>query len=168
MDSPSPMTTPLTLLDNTVLSNFALVGRPDIVQRLWADAACTTPAAKAEYQTGITAGLVPVTAWTDLRVVTLTETETAFAAELPPRLGAGERTCLAVALHRQGRLASDDQDARSMARRHGVPTTGTLGILVLGVRQGLLSKDEANALLKEMIAAGYRSPVTDLDSLLSQ
>jgi predicted nucleic acid-binding protein len=65
-------------------------------------------------------------------------------------------------------LPWDDQDVRSVARRHGVPTTGTLGVLALGVRQGLLSKNEANALLKEMIAAGYRSPVTELDSLLSQ
>lgn len=30
------------LLDNTVLTNFALVGRSDLVMRLWPSGACTT------------------------------------------------------------------------------------------------------------------------------
>jgi len=166
MDSSSITPVPV-LLDNTVLTNFALVDRPDIVLRLWPGAACTTPAVWAEYQVGAAAGLVPATAWNDLPVVTLTEAEASFAAGLPPRLGAGERTCLAAALRRQGLLASDNRDARNAARHYDIPTTGTLGILVLGVRRGFLSRDEAKALLKEMIAAGYRSPVPDLDSLLS-
>jgi predicted nucleic acid-binding protein len=159
------MTIAPALLDNTVLTNFALVGRPDIVLRLWPDIACTTPAVRSEYQAGATAGLTPGETWADLPAVALTEAEATFAAELPPRLGMGERTCLAVAVHRHGLLASDDQDARTVARRYGVPVTGTLGILVLGIRHGHLARDEADALLKEMIAAGYRSPVTNLDEL---
>jgi len=83
-------------------------------------------------------------------------------------LGAGERSCLAVALHRQGLLVSDDLDARRAAREHGIPKTGTVGILVLYVRRGYLSREEANALLTEMIALGYRSPVASLDSLLDE
>lgn len=108
------------------------------------------------------------TTWADLPVVKLSEAEAVFAAELPPRLGAGERTCVSVAVHRQGLFVSDDLDARGVAQHYGVPVTGTLGILVLDVRQGHLSRDEANVLLKQMIAAGYRSPVTELDNLLSQ
>jgi predicted nucleic acid-binding protein len=153
------------LLDNTVLTNFALVGRPDMVLCLWPDTACTTPAVQSEYQVGAAAGLVPGETWADLPMVALTAAEATFAAELPPRLGAGERTCLAVALHRHGLLVSDDQDARAAARRYEVPVTGTLGILMLGIRHGHLAGDEADALLKEMIAAGYRSPVTNLDEL---
>jgi len=160
------MTAPV-LLDNTVLTNFALIGRPDLVLRLWRSATCTTPATQAEYQAGVAAGLVPAAAWADLPVVALTEAEAGFADTLPPRLGAGERTCLAVALYRQGLFASDDQDARNAARRCGVPVTGTVGILVLCVRQGYLPRDEADALLREMIAVGYRSPVTDLSPWLA-
>ena len=160
------MTSAPVLLDNTVLANFALVGRPDLVLRLWGDAACTTPEAWSEYQVGVAADLVSAAAWVDLPVVTLAKAEVDFAANLPARLGAGERTCLAVALHRRGLFATDDQDARSVAQRHDVPVTGTLGILVLCTRQEHLSKDEANALLKAMIAAGYHSPVIDLDDLL--
>jgi predicted nucleic acid-binding protein len=154
------------LLDNTVLTNLALVRRSDLVTHLWPTAACTTPHALAEYQAGVAVGLLPSDAWADLAVVTLSAEETTFAAGLSSRLGAGERTCLAAATYRQGLLASDDLDVRHAARRHDVPTTGTVGILVASVRQGYLSRDQANGLLGEMIALGYRAPVTDVDELL--
>jgi hypothetical protein len=38
----------LVLLDNTVLTNFALVGQDNLPTRLWSDAACTTTAAYGE------------------------------------------------------------------------------------------------------------------------
>jgi predicted nucleic acid-binding protein len=55
------------------------------------------------------------------------------------------------------RFASDDADARAAARRLGVSVTGTLGILALA---------QANALLADMVAAGYRSPMERLDTLV--
>jgi hypothetical protein len=36
------------------------------------------------------------------------------------------------------------------------------------VRQGHLSRQQANALLSDMIAAGFRSPATDLSQLLDK
>jgi predicted nucleic acid-binding protein len=156
------------LLDNTILTNFALVDRAELVTRLWPTAACTTAAVVAEYAVGVTEGLLPADAWTDLSVVELTDEEAAFAESLSPRLGAGERTCLAVALHRQGLLASDDLDARRATDQHRVPRTGSIGILVSCVRRGILSREEAEALLGEMIACGYRSPVDSLGSLIDK
>lgn len=156
------------LLDNTVLTNFALVDRTDLVMDLWSSAACTTQSALDEYEAGAASGLLHPDAWAELVVVTLGEEEIAFAATLPPRLGAGERTCLAVAAHRRGLLASDDLDARRTAKRHGVPLTGTIGILVLCVRRGYLARDQADRLLTEMMALGYRSPVGDLSLLLDE
>jgi predicted nucleic acid-binding protein len=67
------MTTAPILLDNTVLTNFALVGRPDLVLSLWGELACTTPAVQNEYQVAVAAGLVSATAWADLPVVILPE-----------------------------------------------------------------------------------------------
>ena len=52
------------------------------------------------------------------------------------------------------------------ARRHGVPTSGTVGILVACVRRGWLTLAQANAQLAEMIELGYRSPAADLENLL--
>ena len=154
------------LLDNTVLTNLALVDRCELVTHLWPATICTTRAVWEEYKRAVTSSLLPDDAWSNLALVTLTEQESIFAAELSTRLGAGERTCLAVAVHRQGLLVSDDLDARRAAQEHNVPTTGTLGILIRCVQLGHLERDRANALLAEMIALGYRSPVDRLTSLL--
>jgi predicted nucleic acid-binding protein len=159
------MTRPV-LLDNTVLTNLALVGRADLVTHLWGAAASTTPAVMAEYQAGVAGGLLPSEAWLHLPALTLTERETTFADNLPSHLGEGERSCLTVAVHRQGLLASDDRDARRIAQRHNVPVTGTVGILVLCVLRDYLSRDQADALLAMMRALGYRSPVVSLAPLL--
>jgi len=156
------------LLDNTILTNFALVDRAELVMRLWPAAACTTAAVVAEYGVGVAEGLLPADAWTDLPIVELTGEEETFAERLSSRLGAGERTCLAVALQRQGLFASDDLDARRAANQHRVPRTGSIGILVSCVRCGLLSCDEAESLLGDMIAYGYRSPVDRLESLIDR
>ena len=153
------------VLDNTVLTNFALVDRADLVMHLWPTTVCTTPSVLDEYRSGAASGLVSADAWADLAVLTMTEEETALAARFSTRLGAGERSCLAVAVRRRGLLASDDLDARRTAQRQGVPLTGTIGILSLCVRRGYLSREEANRLLAEMIALGYHSPFDNLDGL---
>jgi len=166
-DDATSLTQPV-LLDNTVLTNLALAGRDDLAKSLWPSRACTTPSTLNKYRAGAASGLVPFDCWDGLAVAVLTEEEVAFARLLPPRLGAGERECLAVAVHRHGLLASDDLDVRRIAQANGVPRTGTVGILVLCVRRGYLARDQANALLSEMIALGYRSPVTSLDLVLDK
>lgn len=47
---------PPILLDNTVLSNLALVGEVGLVQRLWPRQACTTPQVLEEYSQGVESG----------------------------------------------------------------------------------------------------------------
>lgn len=156
------------LLDNTVLSNLALVQRADLPFALWGEAVVTTVAALAEYQAGADAGLVPTGLWERLVVIELTAEERALAVNLSASLGPGERTCLAAAMKRSGMLASDDLHARRVATRLGVPVTGTIGILAACVRRRYLTLGDGNHLLEAMIAAGYRSPVLALDELLAQ
>jgi predicted nucleic acid-binding protein len=121
----------LVLLDNTVLTNLGLVGQDTLALRLWPDAACTTTDACGEYLTGSAAGVLPADAWRDLIQITLNEEENAFAARLTAQLGAGERSCLAVAISRSGALASDDLLARRWAREPGgglAPHQGALAV----------------------------------------
>jgi predicted nucleic acid-binding protein len=106
-------------------------------------------------------------AWEDMTVLTLSPPERAFADTLSAALGAGERTCLSVAIHRRGILASDDGDARRAARNYGVFLTGSLGILALNTRSGVIKLAEGNKLLERPINKGYRSPVTTLDDLVN-
>ena len=49
----------LVLLDNTVLANFALVRRTDLVTHLWGEAVCVTPSALAEHLAGVAKGISP-------------------------------------------------------------------------------------------------------------
>lgn len=153
------------ILDNTVLSNFALVERTDLILELW-PGACTTTAVKAEYAAGAEARDLPVDVWDGLKAVTLTPSEKAFAGRLRQRLGAGERSCLAVAHQRGGLFVSDDYDARREAQSLQIPITGTIGVLLLNIRQGRIKISDGNKLLAELIRLGYRSPVNALDEFL--
>lgn len=153
-------------LDNTVLFNFGLVERADLLYSLWGERVCTTGAVIREYQAGVLAAGVSQYAWQDLPVIPLSEEEQSWIADLPPFLGAGEAACLAAAVHRNGAFASDDRKARNVARGFGLPVFGTVGILLRSIEVSLLTIAEAQELLDEMIAAGYRSPIQDLNDIL--
>ena len=160
------MTETLVLLDNTVLSNFSVAQQPGLAIEACPGRACTTEAALAEYLAAPGEERFAENAWRDLPIIELTEGERQRAEALPASLGAGERTCLAVAIARRSVLASDDLHARRVAARHGAETAGTVGLLVMAIEARLVSLDQANALLTTMIAAGYHSPVESLDALL--
>jgi predicted nucleic acid-binding protein len=161
------MTETLVLLDNTVLTNFAVVQQPKTAIQACPGRACTTSAALVEYLAAPEGEHLAEDAWRDLPIVELTEAETQLAETLPAGLGAGERACLAVAIARSGIMASDDLQARRMAVRHGIRTAGTIGLLVMAVEASLLSLAQANGLLTAMIAAGYRAPVERLDGFMA-
>ncbi|MBN2390879.1 MAG: DUF3368 domain-containing protein [Anaerolineae bacterium] len=154
------------LLDNTVLSNLAQVGRVELVFHLWAEQVITTQEVLCEYEVAAQMGKLPLQAWNNLPAVAMTPQEMDIAATFSSRLGRGERSCLAVAVAQHGLLVSDDADTRHAAQRLRIPVSGTLGILVLAVRRQLLTLDQANALLADMIVAGYRSPLERLDTLI--
>lgn len=160
------MTDLMVFLDNTVLTNFALIGRPDLIFSIWPDIACTVTPVMEEYQTGVQTSNLPRKAWDGLLIHQLTDEESAMAASLPPKLGAGERACLAAAIMRQGVFASDDQQARKYALQAGVIAVGSVGILIRCIDKELISKPDAQALLDRMIAANYHSPISSLDDIM--
>lgn len=53
-------------------------------------------------------------------------------------------------------IATDDKRLRNVCRSLGGKITGTLGILIQSVRKGILYKDEALSLLKELHVSGFR------------
>ena len=152
----------LVVLDNTVLSNFGCVNSPELVLDLWPGLACSTQGVLSEYHNAVITRGYRRDCWNALPVIELTPTEITIASHLPPRLGCGERECLAIAIRRQGRFASDDHIARMLARTHGIALSGSIGILLAHIQRGTLTLNQANSILKQMIAAGYRAPVDDL------
>lgn len=157
----------LILLDNTVLSNFALVERIDLLVLALGAHVATTPQVVDEHRAGVALGRVPETDLTWLQVLVLSAAEEASLQQFLLHLNQGEAACLAVAAHRPARVLTDDRDARRFAGRRRIAISGTLGVLVRLVRTDHLTVPEADSLLRKMITQGYRSPVESLQELLS-
>lgn len=155
----------LVLLDNTVLSNFALVRRADLL-RLALGVAVTTPQVMEEFLAGVALGRVPETDWAWLTVLTLSAAEEESYRAFRQHLNRGEATCLAVASHRPARFLTDDRDARAIASQRRIPISGTLGVLLRLVSLAHLTEAQADDLLQQMIVQGYRSPVESVQELL--
>jgi predicted nucleic acid-binding protein len=153
------------LLDNTILSNFGLVRRSDVLFDLWSSVMVTTRPVMNEYQNGIISRSLAVHAWENVPMLESNPYEIAFAGQLPGDLGEGERSCLAIAILRKGWIASDDLKARLVAKQYGIGVTGTIGAFQDAHKHQILDLRTANTLLKKMIAAGYRSPLDDLEKL---
>jgi predicted nucleic acid-binding protein len=155
----------MLLLDNTVLSNFALVARFDLLIKAIEGQISTTPQVIGEFNNGVTRGRLPQTSLDWLEVVSLQAEEEALFQELLEHVNAGEASCPTVAAHRSGRVLTDDRDARKLAAQLRIPMSGTLGALLRLVQIHSLALPEANELLGQMIAYGYRSPVKKLEDL---
>ena len=68
---------------------------------------------------------------------------------LPEPLGPGEREAISLAVEvKPDFVVLDDHQARAAARDHGLPVTGTLGLLVRAKHQGLIS--QVRPLMHEM------------------
>lgn len=169
---------PQIIFDNIVLSNFALIEQLAILEKLYSRRACTSLSVVDEIRRGIVAGyaglqsleyiLRPLSPTGWLKVLDFeTSREQTLFIELTSTFGAGEAACLALAVERTLVFASDDLAARRAARRMGVSLSGTLGILVRGVRENHLTLETANRILTDMVAQGYRSLVEQLDDLIS-
>lgn len=156
----------LSLLDTTILSNFAHAQRPDLVQITLGDAAATTSAVMAELRRGEALGLVMHVDWTWLTVLELTQSEEDLALQLQETLDAGEAACLAVAIIRGGRLISDDLAARRLAKVRGVTVSGTIGLLLHLIATEKLEVTAADSLLDVMCQHGYRAPGSSLQAFL--
>lgn len=83
---------------------------------------------------------------------------------LPPKLDQGERATIAVAIELGASLIlMDDRAGVDEARRRGLHVTGTLGVLLLAVRRGLVDLDAAVLRLK---ATNFRYSPALLDAML--
>jgi predicted nucleic acid-binding protein len=156
----------ISLLDNTVMSNFAIVRRPDLLRTTFVDTLATSQQAFDELEAGVAAGKLPDLDWTWLPVWTLKPGEMERYRQILRSLNAGEAACLAMAVERGCRILTDDRDARELARHLQIPLSGTLGVLARLVDLNHLDLGEADLLLHDMVASGYRSPVTSLRAVI--
>ena len=163
------------IFNTTVLSNFASIGQLDSLRLLFQHVYIPT-AVYAEIQNGLEEGytffegienhifpFVPE-GWIQLAAVAEKE-ELRLLGTLPRHIHQGEAACLVIAHQRQWLFLTDDRAARKIAHAWHIPLSGTLGCLIVAVEKQLFTLPQANTFLAQMIAYGYRSPVTDLSSL---
>lgn len=149
----------MVLLDNTVLSNFALVNHLDLLSIALGNQAATTTQVIQEYNRGVARGVLPNASWEWLEILELTSQEKLLFKQHLLRVNEGEAACLAVAVVRNGLVFTDDRDARKLAAQLKISVSGTIGILSRLNNLGIISRPEANRLLSQMIEKGYRSPI---------
>jgi predicted nucleic acid-binding protein len=165
-----------TLTNTTVLSNFAAVGRLDLLQQLFGQIWITTEVYDElldglqegyDFYTGIDQQIHPLANEGWIQLVSMTgEDELRAFRSLAPQLDTGEASCLAIARHRGWAFLSDDKLARKRARAWQIQLSGTLGVLVQAVKRRLLTAEAGDQLLQSMIQRGYHSPYDTLYPLL--
>ena len=164
---------PEIVFDCRVISNFALADGLGLLEKLYKNKAVITGFAAAEVLRGIQGGhsrleSIPEAVrrgwlkeggWTSRK-------EKGFFESLSRSLGLGEASSIAVAKCRGYVFASDDRVARAEAAHFGIPLTGTVGILVRAVRQGVCNPAKADKLLAKMTEAGFFCPVKSLKEVV--
>jgi len=156
----------MILIDNTVLSNFAIIRQAEAIQLAFDEQIGTTNQVYKELRAGEDLNRIPIVSWDWLVVIDLDDGELPQFVQLKQHLGRGEASCLAIASQRNWKIATDDKDARKWAIRLHIPHTGTLGVLGLLIKQNHLTLAQGNGWLSQMIDAGYRSPMKTLDRLV--
>jgi predicted nucleic acid-binding protein len=153
------------LADTTVLNNFAQVGQPDLLRKIFTDLSAPTEV-REELAEGERRGLVPIYDWSWLAAIEPTAAEQLHVSELKHSVGAGEAACIAILVARGGLLLTDDGPARHLATALGIEVSGTIGVLGKLVRREILSLKEGDAFLQGMRARGYWSPVRSLSEII--
>lgn len=158
------------VLDATVLSNFAAT---DSITQLVAilDQPVAVPAVRTELETGQDHHSFLASALDqfgdDISVIEPQTQSTTQVTDIRARLDSGEAASLLGAMAYDGTLATDDLAARDVAADLGVPVTGSIGILVLGVRRDVIARETANRWLDDWNEKrGYYAPVERIEDVL--
>ena len=157
--------------DTVALSNFLLSDAMFILERRYGRSAVITWQVYDELSAGFAGypGLKRVDGMIDagmLKRTPLEKKEIGVYLGLVGHLGKGESSCIAAAKVRSGIVVTDDRAARTMCRQLGIPVTGTIGMLKAPVTSGQVSLAAADSYLREMINAGFYSPVLKIADIV--
>ena len=164
---------PDRFFDTVTLSNFALSGAFDLLLDRYGRSLRVTEQVRAELAAGRIRG------YSELAVVEralasgaivpiepMTMPESELFVEHLPTLGSGEASCVALAFHRGGIVATDDRAARSCCVERGIPVTGSIGILKALCIDRAITPEDTDAILARIVDTGFYSPVRRITDLL--
>ncbi len=150
-----------SVLNTTVLSNFAYIDQLWVVAGL--SDICAVPVVREELKNGVDRHPYLQSALDTLEdeipVATISETVANREAVVSSQLDPGEAQAFALADTHDGRLLTDDGDARSFAKEQGVTVVGSVGVLLAAIDAGKINKATADEWLSTWIdEIGYYVP----------
>jgi len=150
-----------SVLNTTVLSNFAYVDQLWVVAEL--SGVCAVPVVREELKRGADDYSYLQSALEilddEIPVATISETVANREAVVSGHLDPGEAQAFALADAKSGRLLTDDGDARSFAKDHGVTVVGSVGVLLAAIDAGKIDEATADEWLSTWIdEIGYYIP----------
>lgn len=160
MPNEDPPATP-SVLNTTVLSNFAYIDELWIVTGL--ANICTVPVVREELERGVDVHpylrVALDTLDNEIPVATISDTVANRESVVRSHLDPGEAQAFAVADAYDGRLLTDDGDARSFAKEYGVTVVGSVGVLLAAIDAGKIDESTADEWLPTWINdTGYYVP----------
>lgn len=156
-------------IDATVISNFASTNSIDFLVHIL-EAPIVVPAVRDEIERGTKHGHRYLTSAVEAFDAGLGVSDVPSAerdVKLHERLDPGEAETLRGAVERDGTIATDDLAARRLATELNIPVTGSIGLLVLGIKGEHINSETAD----EWLAVwrderGYFAPVESVTELL--
>ena len=150
-----------SVLNTTVLSNFAYIDQLWVVARL--SGICAVPIVREELENGVDDHPYLQSALDtlddEIPVVPISETVANREAVVSSHLDPGEAQAFALADARDGRLLTDDGDARSFAKDQGVTVVGSVGVLLAAIAAREINESTADEWLSTWIDdIGYYVP----------
>lgn len=88
--------------------------------------------------------------------------------ELERPLDKGEEEVLALARELNCTAIIDEQVGRNIARLQGVAVHGTVYLLILAHKTGVVSKDETVEIFRKMVGEGWRISVEDYAAIMEE
>ncbi|QGN06730.1 twitching motility protein PilT [Halorhabdus sp. CBA1104] len=149
------------VLNTTVLSNFAYIGQLWVVASL--SGICTVPVVREEFEHGVDNHLYLQEALDtldeEIPIAPISDTVANREAIVSDHLDPGEAQAFALADAHDGRLLTDDGDARTFAKDHGVTVVGSVGVLLAAIDAGKIDEATADEWLSTWIdEIGYYVP----------
>ena len=150
-----------SVLNTTVLSNFAYIDQLWVVADL--SGICTVPVVREELEHGVDDHPYLQSALDtlddEIPVATISDTVANREAVVSDHLDPGEAQAFALVDAADGRLLTDDGDARSFAKEQGVTVVGSVGVRLAAIDAGKIDEPTADEWLSTWIAEiGYYVP----------
>ncbi|MEZ3165577.1 twitching motility protein PilT [Halorubrum miltondacostae] len=150
-----------SVLNTTVLSNFSYINQLWVVAGL--SGICTVPVVREELEHGVDNHPYLQEALDtlddEILVATISDTVANREAVVGGHLDPGEAQAFALADAQDGRLLTDDGDARSFAKDQGVTVVGSVGVLLAAIDAGKIDEATADEWLSTWIdEIGYYVP----------